>query len=98
LEINSAGQLPILGLDGLGSKFCILDVRVLLNLSIKLNVFLLFQKSTEDRIAELEQLHSEAMASKEQELSALIKQAVVCPDFRFCVTFRSVHWNISLDV
>lgn len=47
----------------------------------------------------MERLHSEAMASKEQELSAQIKQAVVCPCFHFCGNLRSVHLNISyLDV
>lgn len=47
----------------------------------------------------MERLHSEAMANKEQELSAQIKQAVVCPGFHFCGNLRSVHLNISyLDI
>ncbi len=47
----------------------------------------------------MERLHLEALANKEQELSAQIKQAVVCPSFHFCCNFWLVHANISyLDV
>ncbi|XP_057198291.1 golgin subfamily A member 4 isoform X3 [Triplophysa rosa] len=43
---------------------------------VKQEVVTIMKKSSEDRIAEMEQLHSEALANKEQELSIQIKQAV----------------------
>ncbi|TRY55049.1 hypothetical protein DNTS_020779 [Danionella cerebrum] len=43
---------------------------------VKQEVVNIMKKSSEDRLAEMEHLHSEALASKEQELSAQIKQAV----------------------
>ncbi len=42
----------------------------------------------------MERLHSEALANKEKELSAQIKQAVVCPSFHFCCNMIS-NANIS---
>ncbi|KAA0718312.1 Golgin subfamily A member 4 tGolgin-1 [Triplophysa tibetana] len=43
---------------------------------VKQEVVTIMKKSSEDRIAELEVLHSQALANKEQELSTQIKQAV----------------------
>ncbi|XP_062851905.1 golgin subfamily A member 4 isoform X2 [Trichomycterus rosablanca] len=43
---------------------------------VKEEVVNIMKRSTEDKIVEMEQLHSEALASKDQEISALINQAV----------------------
>ncbi|XP_064789447.1 golgin subfamily A member 4-like isoform X2 [Oncorhynchus masou masou] len=43
---------------------------------VKQEVVTILKKSSEDKMAEMDKLHSEALASKEQELSARINQAV----------------------
>lgn len=48
---------------------------------ISLLLYYYCQKSSEETVANMEKLHSEALAAKEAEISARINKAVVCAKF-----------------